>query len=85
VHQYCAGCHSTSIPTTQREGAPDIVNLETYTGVLRWSGHLLNTAGAEPPTMPPGGGTTAEERALLAEWLACEVLPDAARVEELPL
>jgi hypothetical protein len=34
------------------------------------------------PTMPPAGGPSGEERALLAEWLACGAPCPAGQVHE---
>ncbi len=75
--QFCAGCHSSLIPPSQREGAPEDYNFDTYEGVVYWADKM------ERPVvdgeMPPGGGPTAAEIALFAEWLACEVMPDNDR------
>lgn len=79
--QYCAGCHSSTIPPEHRNEAPEVVNLDTYAGVLRWVDAIEVTAAMEPPSMPPGGGPTEAERELLREWLRCEVIPDSYRVE----
>jgi len=82
IDQYCAGCHSTNIPTSQRNGAPPTVNLDHYAGIIEWVDLIeAEAATVDEPTMPPGGGTTAAERALIAEWLTCAVYPDAERLE----
>lgn len=80
--QYCTGCHSTNIPASQRNGAPSVVNLDHYVGVMDWVQYIQDEAVPEVPTMPPGGGTTQLERDLLQEWLTCAVVPDAMRYAE---
>ena len=79
---HCTGCHSSLLPLEQREGAPEGVDLNTYADVLMWADRIEARALAQTPDMPPGGGPGAEELALLAEWLRCEVYPDAAALEE---
>lgn len=73
---HCAGCHSSLYPEGMREGAPVGVDLDTYTGVLQWVDRVEARTLGEGATMPPGGGPSDAERALLAEWLACGVWPD---------
>ena len=84
MSQYCTGCHSSTIPPAQRNGAPEVVNLDTYGGVMRWIDHIEESAAAEPPTMPPGGGTTELERDLLREWISCAVRPDIDALQGAP-
>lgn len=78
---HCAGCHSSLYPEDLREGAPLGVDLDTYAGVLDWHERVGARALGDSPTMPPGGGPSDEERARLAEWLACGVAEDAAALE----
>jgi uncharacterized membrane protein len=79
VEQYCTGCHSTNIPSSQRNDAPEVVNLDSYVGILEWVLEIQEEATPETPTMPPGGGTTQLERDLLAEWIECTVIDEARR------
>jgi uncharacterized membrane protein len=68
---WCAGCHSAALPATMRQNAPTDVNFDTIEGVHRFSGRIAVRAAGASANMPPAGGPSAEERALLAEWLAC--------------
>lgn len=79
--QYCNGCHATTQPEALREGAPLSVNFDSYSGVLAQAERIVARAVPADATMPPGGGPSAEERALLGEWLGCAVAADAAELE----
>lgn len=78
---HCTGCHGSLVPTERREGAPSNVNFDTYEGVLTWADRIEARAVPDGADMPPGGGPSADERALLGEWLDCTVIPEAARWE----
>lgn len=68
---WCAGCHSAQLDADERGGAPVGIDLDTVAGAKE---HLLRTyarSTGDTATMPPAGGPTAEERELLADWLAC--------------
>lgn len=82
MDKHCAGCHSSLLPEGRRVGAPVGVDFDTYAAVLQWHERVAARALGDAPTMPPGGGPSDEERALLAEWLACEVARDAALLAE---
>lgn len=79
IDEHCVGCHSSLVPEDHREGAPPGVDLDTYEGVLTWAERVEARAVDPDAGMPPGGGPSDEERALLGEWLRCAVLPEAAR------
>jgi uncharacterized membrane protein len=68
---YCRSCHSATAP--DRNGAPESVNFDTFdevqTQAIAIESDVLTTG-----TMPIGGGVTDEDKALLADFLAC--LPD---------
>jgi uncharacterized membrane protein len=68
---WCRGCHSATLPADMRQSAPADVNFDTHDEVLAWKERILVRATGDSPTMPPAGGPSAEERALLAEWLGC--------------
>ncbi len=68
---WCAGCHSASLPPNMRQMAPADVNFDTIEGVRRFGDRIAARASGPTPTMPPAGGPSAEERALLAEWISC--------------
>ena len=73
--RHCTGCHSSLLPEGQRNLAPVGVDLDTWAGVVQWGPRIEARSVGDAPTMPPGGGPTAQERAMLAEWLQCDVLP----------
>ena len=71
LRSHCTGCHGVLLPEEQREGAPLGVDFDTWGDVLNWAERIEIRTAEE--TMPPGGGPSAEERAKLAEWMACDV------------
>ena len=77
IDKHCVGCHSVLIPVDTRAGAPVGVDLNTYEDVLNWVDRIDMRSTGDNPGMPPGGGPSAEERAMLKEWLLCGVFPDA--------
>lgn len=79
--QYCNGCHASTWPEDKREGAPLGVDFDSYAGVIAWADRIEARSVPDDADMPPGGGPTAEERALLHEWLSCAVAADAAALE----
>ena len=52
-------------------GAPEEVTFGSVDDVWARADRVLARAGDEPPTMPPMGGTTADDRERLREWLGC--------------
>lgn len=68
---WCTGCHAAAIPAAMRQMAPIDVNLDTLDSVRRLQDRITARATGAAATMPPAGGPSAAERALLAEWLAC--------------
>ena len=68
---WCTGCHGAAVPATMRQNAPTDVNFDTLEGARRFADRIAVRAAGETPTMPPAGGPSAEERALLVEWLTC--------------
>lgn len=77
LNKHCTGCHSSLVPADHREGAPPGVDFDTYEGVLTWADRIVARGTGEAPTMPPGGGPSADEVALFSEWLSCTVIPEA--------
>jgi uncharacterized membrane protein len=69
VTTYCQGCHASTAP--DRHGAPEHVAFDTEEDAMLWRYRILATAGFDGLTMPPGGGPTDEDRALLEAWLGC--------------
>ncbi len=68
---WCRGCHSVNLPAAMRQKAPVGVDFDTLEDVQRWKDRIEIRATGTSPTMPPAGGPSEEERALLAEWLGC--------------
>lgn len=71
VINWCRGCHSSAVPMNMRQKAPADANFDTLEQVRMWSDRIAMRAASTMPNMPPAGGPTEQERALLAEWLAC--------------
>jgi uncharacterized membrane protein len=65
----CQGCHAAA--AADRYGAPADVTFGTVDDVWSRKDAVLDRAGAEDPTMPPDGGTTADDRTRLHWWLEC--------------
>lgn len=71
VITWCRGCHGSGLPVNMRQNAPVGLDFDTAAQVRSAQQRILVRATGEAPTMPPVGGPSAQERALLAEWLAC--------------
>lgn len=63
---YCAPCHG-EVPAY---GAPEDLRLDTEDEVRRWEDRVRERV-LQTQTMPPAGGVTEEDRALLEAWLDC--------------
>lgn len=69
---YCQTCHASAQP--DRDGAPTDVTFDTRAEVMQWADRIYARSAAGNTSMPPGpGGPSADERYLLAQWLACDV------------
>lgn len=71
VTENCQACHASAVEGERRYGAPEDVVFDTADDVWARAGRVLARAGAEPPTMPPEGGTEADDRVRLWAWLEC--------------
>ncbi len=71
VITWCRGCHGEAQPLAMRQNAPVGVNFDTAEQVRGSSVRILARANGPEASMPPAGGPSDEERALLAEWIAC--------------
>ncbi len=67
IANWCRGCHSEDLLPTMRQDAPLGVNLDTLDEVRHRRTQILEMGDR----MPPNGGPSDEERALLREWLTC--------------
>ncbi len=75
LDQQCTACHSSLVPEGQRNGAPPTVNFDTYADVLGLYDRIA--ARVAEGSMPPGGGASAAQQALMAEWARCQLADDA--------
>jgi uncharacterized membrane protein len=71
VTNWCRGCHSSALPDGMRQKAPKDVNFDDEADVRAWAPRIAARAATLTPSMPPAGGPSEEERALLAEWVTC--------------
>jgi uncharacterized membrane protein len=70
VANWCRSCHSSQVPVGMRQTAPDDVNFDDLADVRAFADRISFRAGVQK-TMPPAGGPSDEERALLVEWVGC--------------
>ncbi len=68
---WCSGCHAAGLPEEERQGAPLGIDFDDIEQVRARAERIWARSGDHNVTMPPVGGPEMEERALLAEWLAC--------------
>ena len=69
---HCQGCHASTTP--DRRGAPDGVAFDDAAATLAQRERVwVRTLDVQD--MPPAGGLTADDRALLAAYLACSPAP----------
>lgn len=71
IASWCRGCHSSELPVAMRQQAPAGVDFDDHAMTRQWAERILLRATGDQPTMPPAGGPSEAERALLVEWLAC--------------
>ena len=79
MDKHCNGCHSVLIPLEQRQNAPIGVDFNTYGDVLEWYDRIIARSTKkvlDEPSMPPGGGLSDGELAMVLEWFECEVAKD---------
>ena len=75
----CTGCHHSSLPASERAGAPLDINFDALADVRKHAPLIWTRAADSNATMPPLGGPPQEERTRLGEWLACGA-PTAAEL-----
>ena len=54
-----------------RQDAPLGSDFDTYESYLEFQIDVYNRSAANNDQMPPAGDPSAEERAMLGEWIAC--------------
>lgn len=67
---HCQGCHASTSP--QRYGAPEGISFDTQEQAAELQESIERTVLSQE-SMPPAGGLNEDEKALLAQWLACEI------------
>lgn len=70
LRNYCTGCHASKLPSGNRFGAPDYVNLDTYADAKQWAVRSYVRA-VHFQTMPPSGGISDTERLRFKQWALC--------------
>jgi len=75
----CTGCHHSSLPASERAGAPLDINFDALADVRKHAPLIWARAADSNATMPPLGGPPQDERTRLGEWLACGA-PKAAEL-----
>jgi hypothetical protein len=68
---WCTPCHSSELTGSWRLGAPLGANFDTHADAAQWADSIVAYAASDEPLMPPAGGTTLDEQAMLREWAAC--------------
>jgi uncharacterized membrane protein len=76
MEHYCTRCHASTLPPSERHGAPSLHDFDTRLGIVGVADHVDETTASGPAAtntlMPPEDPRpTHEERVLLGEWLAC--------------
>lgn len=65
----CNTCHAAGTP--DRHGAPEEMSFDDADQIWALKEPILASSAVEPPTMPPQGGTTEDDREKLQIWLEC--------------
>jgi hypothetical protein len=69
LENWCRGCHGEDVPPPARHGAPVDVDFDTLGEVQVKIVPVMTVIGAH--TMPPSGGPSDDEDALMLAWLRC--------------
>jgi uncharacterized membrane protein len=69
VAEACQSCHASAAP--DRQEAPADVTFDSHDQLLDWLDLVVERAAADPPTMPPSGGVSDDDRYRLRVWLLC--------------
>lgn len=70
LREQCQSCHAASAP--DRRGAPEGVSFGAEEDAQRHRDRIAARSLGEAPTMPPEGGVSEDDRALLSIWLRCD-------------
>ncbi len=66
---FCQGCHAST--SAERFGAPPTVSFDSAAEVWAQRDRVLARSAVDPPTMPPAGGISDQDRQKLRWWLEC--------------
>ena len=69
IENWCRGCHGADVPITMRQRAPLGMNFDTLAEVRAQLVPIATTTANA--TMPPQGGPSDGERAMMLQWLRC--------------
>lgn len=67
LEAHCTDCHASYRQGADRNGAPVVLNLDTYADAVTWSEYANEQIQAG--TMPPSGGLSDYQRALFQRWV----------------
>jgi hypothetical protein len=70
LREQCQACHASTV--VNRGDAPADVIFDTEADAVRLAARIEARALGEPPSMPPEGGVSDTDRALLDLWLRCD-------------
>lgn len=70
LREQCQACHASTV--ADRGDTPADVIFDTEADAVRLAARIEARASGEAPSMPPEGGVSATDRALLALWLRCD-------------
>lgn len=65
----CQARHAST--AADRHGAPEDVVFDSREEALSLAERILSRVTGDPPTMPPGGGVSEEDREKVTAWLEC--------------
>lgn len=70
LQNYCTGCHSSQLGGSKRFGAPETVNLDSYSAAVEWAERSFIRISLDGD-MPPGGGISQVEKDQFMQWAFC--------------
>ena len=73
LRNWCRGCHGVQLTGDARSDAPEGIDFETHDDARMWADRIRARAIGEHASMPPAGGPSPEELALLEAWLDADV------------
>ena len=65
--QKCLGCHLSTLPAVQRNGAPVGVDFDTFATARQFGNEIVERT-VEQMNMPPNGSLSAEEKQAIMNW-----------------